>query len=61
MSTCDFLLSCEGSIQGAVLRERLSGDRWKQCQGQLLQAFEAAFGAVVESDQDVHFGVAQKA
>lgn len=61
MSTRDFLLSREGSIQGAVLREQLSADRWKQCQGQLLQAFEAAFGAVVEYDKDVHFGVAQKA
>ena len=59
MPTSNFLLSREASIQGAVLRERLTDDQWKRFQGQLFEAFETTFGSVVEYDRDVHFGVAR--
>jgi SAM-dependent methyltransferase len=60
MRTSDFLVSRDASIQGAVLRERLSDERLDAFTRQLSDAFETAFGTAVEYDRDVHFGIAQK-
>lgn len=60
MTTSDFLVSRDASIQGAVVRERLSDEQWTAFTRQLTDAFETRFPTVVEYDRDVHFGVAQK-
>jgi len=58
--TTDFLLSRDASVQGAVLRERLSDQQWHEFTRQLSEAFETAFGPQLQYDRDVHFGLAQK-
>jgi SAM-dependent methyltransferase len=55
MATSDFLLSREASIQGMLLRERLSVDDWEAFRRHAANAFQQAFGAVVEYVRDVHF------
>ena len=60
MSTSDFLVSRDASLQGAMLRERLSHDQWGAFTRQVSDAFETRFGGFVEYDRDVHFGVAQR-
>jgi SAM-dependent methyltransferase len=60
MRTNDFLASRDASLQGAVLRERLSDEQRDAFTRQLSDAFETTFGTVVEYDRDVHFGVAHK-
>lgn len=59
MRTTDFLASRDASIQGAVLRERLSDEEWDVFTRQVSDVFETQFGNAVEYDRDVHFGVAQ--
>lgn len=60
MRTSDFLVSRDASLQGAVLRERLPDEQYDAFTRQLADAFGTRFGAFVEYDRDVHFGVAQK-
>ncbi len=59
MRTSDFLESRGASLQGAVLRERLADPQWDAFMRQLSEAFEVRFGAAVEYDRDVHFGIAR--
>lgn len=56
----DFLISREASIQGAVLRERLSDDEWNDFRQRIGEAFEINFGDVVEYDRDVHLAMGSK-
>lgn len=60
MRTSDFLVSRDASIQGAVLRERLSDEQRDAFTLQLSDACESEFGNAVEYDRDDHFGVAQR-
>jgi len=60
MATSDFLASRNASIQGTVLRERLSDERWDRFRLELIDTFESRFGAHVEFERDVHFGIAEK-
>lgn len=60
MPTTDFLASRDASVQGAVLRGRVSNEQWDAFTRQLADAFEARFGTHVDYQRDVHFGIAQK-
>ena len=57
-ATGDFLRSRAASMQGAVLRDRLSDQQWDAFTRQLSDAFATRFGSLVEYERDVHFGVA---
>jgi ubiquinone/menaquinone biosynthesis C-methylase UbiE len=57
MQTNEYLLSREASVQGLVLRNRLSASDWDHFTADVSQAFHDKFGAIVEYLRDVHFGV----
>ena len=61
MSTADFLLSREASIQGSILDERLTVERRREFKNEVVEAFAARFGVSVEYDRDVHIAVGTKA
>ena len=61
MSTADFLLSRDASIQGSILDERLTVERRREFRNEVAEAFAARFGVSVEYDRDVHFAVGTKA
>ena len=61
MSTVDFLLSREASIQGSVLDQRLTVERRREFRNEVAEAFAARFGVSVEYDRDVHIAVGTKA
>jgi len=60
LPTADFLVSRDASMQGAVLRERLSDAQHAAFQDRLRATFAGEFGDVVEYDRDAHFGIAEK-
>ncbi len=60
MSVKDFLASRAASIQGAILRDRLPPERWVTFKAAVATDFEQRFGAVVEYERDVHFGIGTK-
>ena len=57
MQTNEYLLSREASVQGLVLRNRLSASDWEDFTANVSQAFHDKFGPTVEYLRDVHFGV----
>lgn len=60
MRSGDFLLSREASIQGMLLRERLSVHDWQAFRRRVADAFQHEFGDTVTYVRDVHFGVGTK-
>jgi len=56
----NFLASREASIQGAILRERLTPARWVTFKAAVANEFDQRFGAVVEYERDVRFGIGTK-
>ena len=60
MPTGDFLTSRAASIQGLILRDQLTTDRWRDFTSLAAETFRDRFGENVEYDRDVHFGVGMK-
>ena len=60
VATRDFLQSREASVQGIVLRDNLTADRWAQFRRSVSDAFHDRFGSMVEYVRDVHFGIGFK-
>lgn len=60
MQTNEYLLSRETSVQGLVLRNRLSASDWDHFRAGAAQAFHGKFGDTVEYLRDVHLGVGIK-
>jgi ubiquinone/menaquinone biosynthesis C-methylase UbiE len=61
MPTGAYLLSREASMQGLILRRRLTSARWDDFTMAVAKAFENKFGDWVEYERDAHFGVGTKA
>jgi SAM-dependent methyltransferase len=60
MPTVDFLTSRAASMQGLILRDQLTTDRWSDFTNLAAETFRDRFGETVEYDRDVHFGVGVK-
>lgn len=57
MPTQDYLLSREASMQGLILRRRLTAALWDEFTTTAAKAFESGFGGWVEYERDAHFGI----
>src|SRR5262249_318337 len=60
MTTREYLLSRQTSVQGLVIREALTSARWDDFTANIAAAFHEKFGDVVEYLRDAHFGVGTK-
>jgi hypothetical protein len=60
MTTPDFLLTREASVQGMLLRQRLSVDEWRAFGHRVADTFQHQCGDVVTYVRDVHFAVGTK-
>jgi ubiquinone/menaquinone biosynthesis C-methylase UbiE len=57
MSTKDYLLSRESSMQGLILKRQLTSALWYEFGKAVADAFGNKFGEWVEYERDAHFGV----
>jgi ubiquinone/menaquinone biosynthesis C-methylase UbiE len=60
MPSNDYLLSREASMQGLVLRRRLTSEQWDDFTIAVAEVFQNKFGDWVEYQRDAHFGVGTK-
>lgn len=60
IATTDFLLSRETSMQGMLLRQRLSDGSWQSFGERVAETFQREFGDAVTYVRDVHFVVGTK-
>lgn len=60
MTTTEYLLSREASIQGMALRQALSAEDWNGFMRRVADVFRRTCGEHVEYVRDVHFGIGRK-
>lgn len=60
MQTADYLLSREASMQGLILRRKLTSAQWADFSMTASKAFQSKFGDSVEYERDVCFGIGTK-
>jgi len=58
--TAEYLLSREASMQGLILRRRLTSPQWDDFTRTVEEAFGHTFGGWVGYERDAHFGVGTK-
>lgn len=57
MAVDDFLASREASVQGAILRERVTSDQWNAFRSDAARAIRQRFEHQVEYQRDVHLAI----
>lgn len=60
MSVTDYLSVKEASVEGSLLRERLTVEKWNMLRQRLADVFRSQFGETVEYVRDVYFGMGTK-
>ena len=60
MSVTDYLSVKEASVEGTLLRQRLTAEQWRVFRQRVADAFLSQFGQTVEYIRDVYFGFGTK-